>query len=653
MEQTIQEEVAAQSVETVRASINERKFFESMKHLFASSYSVLGELMQNARRAGASRIDFMVDVEQKTATVQDDGCGVDDFNVLIALCDSGWSEQVQLTDKPFGMGLFSLFFAAEAVTFRSSGRSLKVGLDDIINKRELVIQPDPETVGQSGTRIDLIGLKDKMTEKAYQYGFNGVQRPRMFAEIEFRAKGFPIPVFINGMECPRPHAQQSLHGVETPIGFVSYPGVTNDAPAIPKTSDRLFYLQGLPIGRSSGHNEPIVVHLDSTQFTARMPDRSDLFDAQEQAKKVSEALADMVTFRLAQLKASMDSQQFVSQHWDNCKEHHCMRLMNDVPWIPSKRLASVDCVSKDGENVYAFSSSSQGSELVPYADFASGAVKAWRGVSCSTEDSENAALELKVMQHLGIVELVDKLDEDHWFNSVTPWVPDLRLSWTVKEESGDANFWSDMGHCSIRLAQGVTVEVSSTVDESYRLTAEFTNGWLMVPESMNPETGEAYSDPSEYRLICYVMDDDRNEHPVVALSDFLDENDRYRDDWYENARKEWNQAVSAMRGVPLQEMLRSVVREHLPELGGKQASHMCLVRTIQTRHQRIDGESVLSNPRPDVIDLMDDDFWLKVASAALPSGSEEMVTAQASVIRQAFTAVVQPGWQEPASSNDQ
>ena len=51
MEQTIQEEVAAQSVETVRASINERKFFESMKHLFASSYSVLGELMQNARRA--------------------------------------------------------------------------------------------------------------------------------------------------------------------------------------------------------------------------------------------------------------------------------------------------------------------------------------------------------------------------------------------------------------------------------------------------------------------------------------------------------------------------------------------------------------------------------------------------------------------------
>jgi len=259
MGKTIQKEVAAQSVETVRASINERKFFESMKHLFASSYSVLGELMQNARRAGASRIDFMVDVEQKTATVQDDGCGVDDFNVLIALCESGWSEQVQLTDKPFGMGLFSLFFAAEAVTFRSSGRSLKVGLDDIINKRELVIQPDPETVGQSGTRIDLIGLKDKMTEKAYQYGFNGVQRPRMFAEIEFRAKGFPIPVFINGMECPRPHAQQSLHGVDTPIGFVSYPGVTNDAPIIPKTSDRLFYLQGLPIGRSSGHNEPIVV----------------------------------------------------------------------------------------------------------------------------------------------------------------------------------------------------------------------------------------------------------------------------------------------------------------------------------------------------------------------------------------------------------
>lgn len=41
MEITIQEARAAEECTTVRASINERKFFESMKHLFASSYSVL------------------------------------------------------------------------------------------------------------------------------------------------------------------------------------------------------------------------------------------------------------------------------------------------------------------------------------------------------------------------------------------------------------------------------------------------------------------------------------------------------------------------------------------------------------------------------------------------------------------------------------
>lgn len=96
----------------VRASINERKFFESMKHLFATSFSLIGELMQNARRAGA-------------------------YN-------------------------------------------------------------------------------------GFYYGPAGQQEYAIINEIRARAKGFPLPVSINGQECPRPHAQDQLQGVMTPIGFVSY-----------------------------------------------------------------------------------------------------------------------------------------------------------------------------------------------------------------------------------------------------------------------------------------------------------------------------------------------------------------------------------------------------------------------------------------------
>lgn len=648
MGKTIQENVAAQPAETVRASINERKFFESMKHLFASSYSVLGELMQNARRAGATRIDFTVDVEKKTATVQDDGHGITDFGVLVALCDSGWSEQVQLTDKPFGMGLFSLFFAAQTVTFRSGGRSLTVSLDDIVSKRELVTQSDPETAGTTGTRIDLIGLSDKMAKKCWDYGFgvNGIQTPVLFREINDRAKGFPIPVFINGQECERPYAKESLHGVETPIGFVSYPGVTDDSPEIPDSRLMNLFLQGLPIGLHCGRIQGINIHLDSVQFTARMPDRSELFDHTEQIAKIHQALGDLVKLRLAQLKASMEPKDFASKQWANCKEHHCLHLMNDVPWIPANRFREVEQVVKRPEDVYGLCNAQEA--LLSREQFLSGQVRAWRGEPISTDDSLFAALQLKAMQRLGVITIMDNLGDEHWFNKVAPRVDDLKFNWEVLgEDGGVSTIYGDIGQCDIRLAKEVKVQITSEVDDNFLLDVSFTNDWLLLP--LNPRCEDDH-DSGEWHLHCFVIGDDKSpDEPVDALSEFEDEYDHYRDEWCETAKAEFWGAVRALRGSPLSDLLSSVLSEHMTELGEKQMQHMCVVRAVQYRNH----VDVLKGATPDVIDITDDAFWQKVASAMVPSGTQEEVKAQASAIRQAFTAVVQPGWQEPATTNDQ
>ena len=127
---------------TVRAGVNEKRFFESLKHLFTTRTSVIGEIMQNGRRAGASRIVFSYDPELKRLTIDDDGCGITDFNLLVQLAESGWDEEVTLTDKPFGMGLFSLFFSAETVSFHSAGKRLSMNLDDIVNKRSVPVLDD-------------------------------------------------------------------------------------------------------------------------------------------------------------------------------------------------------------------------------------------------------------------------------------------------------------------------------------------------------------------------------------------------------------------------------------------------------------------------------------------------------------------------------
>lgn len=102
---TLTIEKPTQSNETVAASINERKLLGTLKHLFATSYSMLGELMQNARRAGATRVDFLFDFERRQLEVIDDGCGIDDFSTLLALCDSVMWNSLHNSQPPVRRGI--------------------------------------------------------------------------------------------------------------------------------------------------------------------------------------------------------------------------------------------------------------------------------------------------------------------------------------------------------------------------------------------------------------------------------------------------------------------------------------------------------------------------------------------------------------------
>ena len=72
---------------------------------------VLVELLQNARRAGASLVDIHIadlsgGAVGSTVTVRDNGRGVDDFQKLLTLGDSDWSADVCQAEDPAGMGFF-------------------------------------------------------------------------------------------------------------------------------------------------------------------------------------------------------------------------------------------------------------------------------------------------------------------------------------------------------------------------------------------------------------------------------------------------------------------------------------------------------------------------------------------------------------------
>ena len=84
---------------------------------------ILTELVQNARRAGASIVDLDV-AEAEDArwlVIRDDGAGIEDPAVILALGRSGWDDEVARREDPAGMGVFSL--AGRQVEIRSCART--------------------------------------------------------------------------------------------------------------------------------------------------------------------------------------------------------------------------------------------------------------------------------------------------------------------------------------------------------------------------------------------------------------------------------------------------------------------------------------------------------------------------------------------------
>jgi hypothetical protein len=615
----------------VRASVNERKFFETMQHIFASSFSALGEVMQNARRAGATAVRFTLDTDKRTLRVSDNGCGIEDFQNLIALCDSGWSEDIQLTDKPFGMGLFSLFFAAQRVVFRSRGKVLTVCLDDIVQRRTLQVVDDTDAARpHMGTVVELQTLNDTLlSERTF---FGGGPGSRLREELRLRALGFPIDVYLNGDALPRPHAIDALPGQNTDVGFISFKGVTHQHDEDPTSavSRMQLYLQGLPIGSLTHENAVVVIHLDSTRFSARMPDRSDLFDPEVHLRAIYKRLNDLVVQYLVKAKSEMDPKDFVGRYWSSCLRNHCEHLLNDIPWIPAGELEALKEVSYLGSNSFDVRRTIAGGiSLVSKSDIESGWLRVWRDVPYGVSNCTQVVdiVGLKVMQRLGVFAVSGKVPQGHWLQSVAPSFADLDFSWDVANPQGSMSFYAQLGACTMHLADSVKVHVTCRVDTQFSLTALFDEGWIMVPDDPEQEF-----EAGDVHVHCFLMQGDRPDHPVDSLSDYKDGDEHFREEWREASAENWEQLESAMRGSTLSDLVNHQLRKMEP-LANHQFGQLCLIRTV--------GKS--ESPHPNVIDLDRDEFWLLMSKRLDLSQTDAWHHEHANSLKQAFYATSRVG----------
>ena len=112
-------------MKTIQACVNPRLLKKADRLFTGSVEGRIIELLQNARRAGATKV--VIANEDGRVTIRDDGAGIEDFAKLLDLGGSGWDESCEQSEDPAGVGIFCL--APREVTIRSKGKMVTITKD--------------------------------------------------------------------------------------------------------------------------------------------------------------------------------------------------------------------------------------------------------------------------------------------------------------------------------------------------------------------------------------------------------------------------------------------------------------------------------------------------------------------------------------------
>jgi len=162
---------------TIQAMVNPRLLSKANRLFTGSLEGRIIEILQNARRAGATKVQ--INNQDGYVAVRDNGEGIEDFSRLLDLGSSGWEETLESSEDPAGVGLFCL--APREVTIRSNGQIAMISGDGWTGA-PVEIQDDPESI--QGTALHF--QDEEWTSAA-------VDRNAVFSGMEVSVDGTPCP----------------------------------------------------------------------------------------------------------------------------------------------------------------------------------------------------------------------------------------------------------------------------------------------------------------------------------------------------------------------------------------------------------------------------------------------------------------------------
>ena len=171
---------------TIRACIADEAIAKVMQFFDGTLSQTLHEILQNARRSGATNVTIAHDDGKNRITVRDDGRGISDPRALLAFGRSDWPEELR-QESPAGMGVFSLARRSPRIRSRIAGGrawTLQLSQDHFIGRAPAVVENDNDWTPAHGTEVAFSTLP---TDNAWI--------PSVIAEA---VRHYPIPATFNG-----------------------------------------------------------------------------------------------------------------------------------------------------------------------------------------------------------------------------------------------------------------------------------------------------------------------------------------------------------------------------------------------------------------------------------------------------------------------
>jgi len=164
---------------TIQACVNPRLLTKADRLFTGTAEGRIIELLQNARRAEATKVT--ITNEDGWVTVKDNGEGIDDFAKLLDLGGSGWDETCEESEDPAGVGIFCL--APREVTIRSKGKMVTISKNGWTHEPVEVLN-DPTPV-RKGT---ILRFQDEPWESS---------------KVDINAVFSSLQVVVDGKRCPK------------------------------------------------------------------------------------------------------------------------------------------------------------------------------------------------------------------------------------------------------------------------------------------------------------------------------------------------------------------------------------------------------------------------------------------------------------------